>query len=386
MRPNHAPQRAAGVLPAEFSCGTAGKMPAARSRRHFLKSVGAMSAGLALSPAMFAQSDSALPKKKIRLGMDNFAVRAMNWKAPALLDYAASLKLDTLFITDLKAFENHEPAHLREVKAKADDLGIGILLGSMSICPTSRTFRKDWGTAEEHLALGIRLAKALGSPVIRVVLGGGEDRRTEGGIEARIADTVKVCKTCRSQAADAGVKIAVENHAGDMQAWELVTLIEGAGKDYVGANMDSGNACWTMEDPLENLLTLAPYVLTTSLRDSMVWESENGAKVQWTAMGEGCVDLKTYFAKFAELCPNVAVNIETISGFAREISYLKPEFWSVWPKAQASDFAKFVALAKRGKPIPPHRSANPQEEQEYQKGELERSIKYCKEILGLGLK
>jgi sugar phosphate isomerase/epimerase len=123
---------------------------------------------------------------------------------------------------------------------------------------------------------------ALGSPVIRVVLGGGEDRRTEGGIEARIADTVKVCKACRSQAMDAGVKIAVENHAGDMQAWELVTLIEAAGKDYVGANIDSGNACWTMEDPLESLLTLAPYVLTTSLRDSMIWESENGAKVQWT--------------------------------------------------------------------------------------------------------
>jgi sugar phosphate isomerase/epimerase len=345
-----------------------------------------MTAGLALAPAAFAQSDSAPARKKIKLGLDNFAVRDMKWKAAALLDYAASLKLDSLFITDLDAFESHEPAHLREVKAKADDLGISILLGTWSICPTSKSFRNKWGTAEEHLALGIRMAKALGSPAIRVVLGAGEDRRTEGGIEARIADTVKVCKACRSQAVDAGVKIAVENHAGDMQAWELVTLIEAAGKDYVGANMDSGNACWTMEDPLENLLTLAPYVLTTSLRDSMIWESENGAKVQWTAMGEGCVDLKTYFAKFAELCPNVAVNIETISGFARELAYLKPEFWNVWPKAKASDFAKFVALAKRGKAIPPHRSPDAKAEQEYQKGEFERSIKYCKEVLGLGLK
>jgi len=357
-----------------------------RSRRDFLKSVGAMGASLAMSSKVLAQNDSAPPKRKIKLGLDNFAVRAMNWKAHALLDYAASLKLDSLFITDLDAFENHEPGYLKEVKAKADDLGIAVFLGTWSICPTSKTFKNKWGTAEEHLALGIRMAKALGSPAIRVVLGSGEDRKTEGGIEARIADTVKVCKACRSQAVEAGVKVAIENHAGDMQAWELVTLIEAAGKDYVGANMDSGNACWTMEDPLENLLTLAPYVLTTSLRDSMIWESENGAKVQWTAMGEGCVDLKTYFARFVELCPNVAVNIETISGFARELPYLKPEFWSVWPKAKASDFARFVALAKRGKAIPSHRSANPQEEQEYQKGELERSIKYCKEVLGLGLK
>jgi hypothetical protein len=58
----------------------------------------------------------------------------------------------------------------------------------------------------------------------------------------------------------------------------------------------------------------------------------------------------------------------------------------VWPKAKAADFARFLALAKTGKQIPSHRSANPKEEQEYQKGELERSVKYCKETLGLGLK
>ena len=386
MRPTIGPHRAAGILPAGPRPNSAGRMPAAHSRRHFLKSLGAMGAGLALAPAVLAQSDSAPARRKIRLGLDNFAVRSMNWKAHALLDYAASLKLDSLFITDLDAFENHEAAYLKEVKAKADDLGIAIYLGTWSICPSSKTFKNKWGSAEEHLALGIRMAKALGSPVIRVVLGSGDDRKTEGGIEARIADTVKVCQACRSRAMDVGVKIAVENHAGDMQAGELVTLIEAAGKDYVGANLDSGNATWTMEDPLQNLLTLGPYVLTTSMRDSMIWESENGAKVQWTAMGEGCVDLKTYFEKFAELCPNAPVNIETISGFARDVPYLKPEFWNVWPKAKASDFAKFVALAKRGKALPSHRSANPQEEQEYQKGELERSIKYCKEVLGLGLR
>jgi sugar phosphate isomerase/epimerase len=345
-----------------------------------------MGAGLALCSTALAENESAPPKKKIKLGFDNFAVRAMNWKAHALLDYAASLKLDSILISDLDAFENHEPAYLREVKAKADGLGVGIHVGTWSICPTSKAFRNKWGTAEEHLALGIRIAKALGSPVIRVVLGTGEDRKTDGGIEARIADTIKVCLACRSRAVDAGVKIAVENHAGDMQAWELVTLVEAAGKDYVGATIDSGNATWTMEDPVENLLTLAPYALSTGIRDSMVWESENGAKVQWTAMGEGCVDLKTYFEVFARLCPSVPVHIETISGFAREIPYLKTDFWKVWPKARASDFAQFLALAKRGKPLPPHKSADAKEEQEYQKGELERSIKYCKEVLGLGFK
>lgn len=357
------------------------------SRRDFVKTLSAATAAVALTGPVLAQP---APRRNIKLGLDNFAVRAMGWKAPQLIDYAVKLKTDSLFITDFDAFENFEDNYLAGLKSKAADQGLQIQLGTWSICPTSKTFKNKWGTAEEHLALGLRMAKALGSPVLRVVLGAGEDRRTEGGIEARIEDTVKVCKSQRSRALDFGVKIAVENHAGDMQAWELVTLIEAAGKDYVGANMDSGNATWTMEDPLASLETLAPYVLTTSLRDSAIWESANGATVQWTAMGEGTMDLKTYFARFAELCPNVPVHIETISGFNRELGYLKADFWKVWPKAKASDFARFVALAKKGKPRDTWKAPAGVDrkvaEQEYQKGDIERSIEYCKKELGLGLK
>ena len=96
----------------------------------------------------------------------------------------------------------------------------------------------------------------------------------------------------------------MENHAGDMHTLELRGLIEEAGPDFVGANFDSGNAVWTMEDPVQALENIGEYVLTTSLRDSAVWESENGVTVQWTAMGEGNTDLKTFFARFAELCPD----------------------------------------------------------------------------------
>jgi sugar phosphate isomerase/epimerase len=358
------------------------------NRRQFVQSLAVAGAGLALNgpETTLGQPAGAPVRYNIKVGLDNFAVRAMKWKAPQLIEYAASLKTDSLFITDFGPFDNFEDNYLKEIKARAADKGLQIHLGSWSICPTSKVFKKDWGTAEEHLRLGLRMAKALGSPVFRAVLGNGADRLTEGGIEARIADTVKVCKACRSQALDTGVKIAIENHGGDMQAWELATLIEAAGKDYVGANIDSGNATWTMEDPMENLEILGPYVVTTSLRDSAVWESPNGATVQWTAMGEGSVDLKAYIKRFAELCPGVPVHIETISGSPRELPYFQKEHWNAWPKARARDFAKFVALAKQGKPIPRHRSADAQAEQEYQKSEIERSIKYCKEVLGLGLK
>jgi sugar phosphate isomerase/epimerase len=355
----------------------------ATTRRDFIKTAALASAALATG-ARAADSGKLTFAKPIKLGMDNFSVRAMNWKAPQLIDYAASkLKTDSLFISDLDAFESLEESELKKVRQMAADKGLQIHLGTWSVCPTSRAFRKNHGTAEEHLALGIRSAKALGSPVLRVVLGTRDDRATEGGIEARIADMVKVLKSQRSLAIDNGVKIAVENHAGDMQAWELVTLIEAAGKDFVGANMDSGNATWTAEDPMTSLEILGPYAATTSLRESAAWESENGATVQWVAMGEGNTDLHAYFKRFAELCPGIPVHVETISGGNREIPYLKPEYWKVWPKARAQDLARFIAFAKKGQPRQPHRNtAGAEGEKAYQQEQIEKSIEYLR---GLGL-
>lgn len=366
------------------------RMKMTTTRRDFLKMASAVSVAATVPTAALAQIGA--PRKQIKLGLDNFAVRDMKWMAPQLIEYAAQLKTDSLFITDLGPFEKTDDAYLGDLRQSAADKGIQIQLGSWSICPTSKTWRTDprWNTAEEHLALGIRMAKALGSPVFRVILGNADDRQSEGGIDARIADTVKVLKSQRTLAMNSGVKIAVENHAGDMHSTELVRLIEDAGRDFVGANMDSGNACWTLEDPLQSLENLGPYAVTTSLRDSAIWEYEDGAMVQWTAMGEGHIDLKKYFERFAVLCPNVPVHIETISGFAKPFPYLKPDFWKPYSTIPAPDFAKFVALAKKGRPFTTIKNLEGKDRNETnqlsQKAELERSIKYCHEVLGLGLK
>jgi 3-oxoisoapionate decarboxylase len=330
-------------------------------------------------------------RRGIRLGFDNFAIRALGLDARQLVDHAVALECDSVFITDFGPFQGRvEDAALGQIRRYAADKGVSLELGSWSICPTSKTFKADWGSADEHLALGIRMARALGSKAFRVILGNQADRLTPGGIEARIADTVAVLKAARTRAIDAGVKIAVENHAGDMQSRELLGLVEAAGPDFVGVNFDSGNACWALEDPLVALERLAAHVVTTSLRDTMVWETPTGVTTQWTAMGEGCTDLAAFFACFEQHCPGVTVHIETISGFPRSFPLSDREFWKAFPEARAEDLAAFLALAKRGHEIPPFKppagAAKPEAERVYQQAELARSITLCRERLGLGLR
>lgn len=360
------------------------------NRRTFLASVAAAGAASLLAPGSQAASTAAPATK---LGFDNFSVRTWGWKAPQLIQHAAALKVDTLLMSDLEVYESLEEKYLDQVRAQAAQAEIELQVGTTSICPTSKAYdAKKWGPAEDHARLLIRTARRLGSPVARCYLGTRNDREGDGGIYRHIDAMVKLLRSIKSEAEDAEVKIAVENHAGDMQAWELVTLIEAAGKEFVGATMDPGNAAWTMEDPMVNLETLGPYALTTGIRDSAIWETDDGASSMWVTMGQGVVDWPAYVARFQQLCPRTPFVLEVISyKWQYDMPYLKPEYWTQFPRARAAEFARFVALAKHGKKyeLPPGRpSGEPSAELEkaQQKYDLAADVRYCKEVLGLGLK
>ena len=325
---------------------------------------------------------------KLQLGFDNYALRSSGSKAAQLIDYAASLKLDVLLLSDPDVFESHDAQHLSDLRRRADDSGIALQAGMLSICTASKMFDARRGTAEEQLRQTIRTAHGIGSPIARCVLGIIHDRSSAGGIEARIEETVAVLRGVRSFALDHGVKIAVENHAGDMQARELISLIESAGRDFVGALVDAGNATWALEDPLKNLELLAPYALSTGIRDSVLWETDSGAMLEWTAIGAGNVDWPAYFKAFAALCAHVPVVVETIPARRFDLPYLRREFWQPYPEARAEDFAAFLALIKRGKPpanlVPQAEMDRLADDASVQRACLEESLRHCRDVLGLG--
>jgi len=70
-----------------------------------------------------AANTSAVP---IRLGFDSYSIRDFRWKDVQLLDYAASLKLDTVQFSSLADYESLEPEHLAKVKEHAARVGIAI--------------------------------------------------------------------------------------------------------------------------------------------------------------------------------------------------------------------------------------------------------------------
>ncbi len=327
--------------------------PAAPDRRTFIQTLGAAAVALAapsVSPFAGSPGTLAAAQAPVRLGVDMFSLRDQNWTPIQQLEFAAKWKVKVVHFSEIRFLGTLDPANLRRVRERADELGIDIEIGMRSICPTSAMFDKAQGTAEEQIGRMVDAARIVRSPIVRAVLGSAADRR--GGIERHIESMVGVLKAVRSRVMDAGVRIAIENHAGDMQARELKTLVEAAGRDFVGVCLDSGNPVWTIEDPHLTLDTLAPYVLTSHMRDSALWNTPQGAAVRWTRMGEGNMGMDRYLRTYLEKCPGRAVSLEVIvTPQPRMVNYRDPQFWEIYPTTPAWEFARFVTLCDKGTPV-----------------------------------
>ena len=287
----------------------------------------------------------------LRLGLDMFSLRSQDWNAFEQLDFAARWGASVAHYSEVRLLGGLERDHLRRVRAHADALGIGLELGMLSICPSAGIFDASKGSAEAQIETMLPAARILGSPFVRCVVGNLDDRRRPGGIEARIADTVHVLKNVRSRVMDAGLKLAIENHAGDMQGRELKTLVEEAGSDFVGVCIDAGNPVWAIEDPQVTLDHLAPYVLTSHVRDSRVWRVPQGTAVAWTRMGEGNVDIAKWIRTFVARCPGRALSLEIIViPEPRVHAHRAPGFWDAYRNTPAWEFDRLEALAETGSP------------------------------------
>jgi sugar phosphate isomerase/epimerase len=310
------------------------------------------------------------------------------------LDYCSEIGVDVAHfgLGDLGTTDEDE---FRAVKAHADELELDIEVGMGSICETSVTFNADNGTAVEQTRRALRVAEILESRVLKVLLGNSGDRRTEVPLATHIENCVATCKAVRDQAMDLGITLAVENHAGDLQGWELKELIETAGSEYVGACLDPGNSVWVAEDPLVTFQHVAPYIVTSHIRDSAVWSHPRGAAYQWVALGDGNVGIEELAERYKAGCQDASFTLEILTGRPpRVLNYLEDAYWAAYPKARAWEFARFERLVRRGRPfsgtmvtveggtdVPPEYAEALRAQQLY---DVERSVAYACSVLGMG--
>ena len=118
--------------------------------------------------------------------------------------------------------------------------------------------------AFEDMLKHIEYAKAIGATVMRVVGSSLQYRFLphQPQLEAltrMFASAVKVAEAN-------GIKLAVENHI-DYHSDEIMQLVKDVNSPSFGVNFDSGNFLRVLDDPLQAMEKLAPYVFATHIKD-----------------------------------------------------------------------------------------------------------------------
>lgn len=112
----------------------------------------------------------------------------------------------------------------------------------------------------EHMSY----AREIGASVMRVV--GSSLRYRSEPHGPQLEKLTRMFSEAAVLAGQAGVKLALENHI-DYNSTEILQLIKDVNSPHLGVNFDSGNFLRVLDDPVDAMRKLAPYVLATHIKD-----------------------------------------------------------------------------------------------------------------------
>jgi sugar phosphate isomerase/epimerase len=195
---------------------------------------------------------------------------------------------------------------LGELAGQASDLGLRILASGDFL--GGARFGDEPSVAAERIGGWLERALALRSPILRVTSGFYRaDLATQpDAIEAERRWAIDALMTSLPAARQAGVTIALENHA-DFTASEYRSIIETVGDEHVAVFLDVINPIAALEDPLPVVRALAPLSVAGHVKDfeleSIQTEGgyhRRGFSVLYRYPGEGAADLPGIWSALAD--------------------------------------------------------------------------------------
>ena len=176
--------------------------------------------------------------------------------------------------------------------------------------------RGNFGIGIQHdLPDAIETASHLGADIVKMSIDLRRPRPVAGSrfhpdVMKELKAVANLLTAAIPQAADCGVRLAVENHC-DSFSEEIIWLLDRVDSPSVGACIDTVNALHVTEDPMTAIRNLAPRAFTNHFRDDRIEFQRWGFKLVGTAVGEGDIDMRAAYALFRDHSDMERINIET---------------------------------------------------------------------------
>ncbi|HZS04570.1 MAG TPA: TIM barrel protein [Blastocatellia bacterium] len=177
----------------------------------------------------------------------------------------------------------------------------------------------------------------------------------------------------------------IENHK-DWLADEQVEMLRRFSNPHLGACVDFGNNMSLLEDSLEVARKLAPYVVTTHIKDMAVKPYEEGFLLSEVPLGDGITQLREITAVLRKARPDVHFCLEMITRDPLKVPYLTDHYWVTWEKRDTARIKKFeanVLSRASAKPLPVISSLSNEQRLAAENDNVRRSIAYARQTLKL---
>jgi sugar phosphate isomerase/epimerase len=338
------------------------------NRRTFLNR-GAFLCAAAAAPAL-----AATPRSKMGIAVTSYLSFAKPIDTLEFLEHANALGAGGIQMH----LAYHEAGYAHKLRARAEQLDM--YFEAMAGLP-----EKDDPAAFEQTAVA---AKESGARCIRVNCLPG--RRYENF--TNLADWRQA--VARSRAAlDAALRIverlqvplAIENHK-DFTAGEMVALMKEKASRWLGVCLDTGNNIALLDDPMEAVEALAPYALSTHVKDMGVEAYPDGFLLSEMPLGEGMLDMRRIVDTIHRARPETRFTLEMITRDPLKVPCRTDKYWATFPERRERYLARamrMVAEQKGREPLPVV-SGLPREAQlRLEEDNVKKSLGYARERLGL---
>lgn len=201
----------------------------------------------------------------------------------------------------------------------------------------------------ERFAAEVRTARACGAEVVRTALLGGRRYEVLDSAEAfrRFAERARRSLALAKPVVERhGLRLAVENHK-DFLTPQLVALIRAVDSPHVGVCLDLGNNLALLEPPAETVEALAPFAVTTHVKDLGVEEYADGFRMAEVPLGTGFLDLPRLVGVVRKARPEVRLNLEMITRDPLAIPCLTGKYWATLEELSGRRLAEALALVRR---------------------------------------
>ena len=187
----------------------------------------------------------------------------------------------------------------------------------------------------ESYAQAVSIARALGATRARVALLSGrryESFDTGAAWQAFVDKWRGTLLRMRPEFERHAFAIGIENHK-DWLAPELAALLRAIDSPHVGACVDFGNNLALLEDPDETIEVLAPFAVTTHLKDMAVRVTPDGFELSEVPLGQGVLPLERYVAAIRRARPEARLCLEMITRDPLKVPYRAERYWVAFDDA-----------------------------------------------------